>query len=226
MSYKAILWDCDGVLIDSEVIACRIAAAWFSEHGYAISTESFIERFMGKGSKQILQEIADETGNDYSSRFMSAGFKAQQTAAFEKFLKPIDGIGEVLSMIDLPMAVASGSELARLHHTLGICGLRSFFDEHIYSTEMVAKGKPAPDIFLCAAEKLGVSPHECLVVEDGVHGIHAAQAAGMQVVAFTGACHMTAALRSKIRSLGAMTAIDDIRDLLPVLDITAPAAVA
>lgn len=226
MSYKAVLWDCDGVLMDSEVIACGVAAAWFTQQGYAVSTETFIERFMGKGSKQILREIADETGTDYSAHFTAEGFRAQQRAAFEVSLNPVQGIAEVLSAMDLPMAVASGSELVRLHHTLGICGLREFFGEHIYSAEMVAKGKPAPDIFLYAAEKMGVPPHACLVVEDGIHGIHAAQAAGMDVVAFTGASHMTPVLRDRVRSLGAMTAIDDIRDLLPVLGITASVAAA
>lgn len=219
--YKAILWDCDGVLIDSEVLACSVAANYLCELGYPITTEQFVERFMGNSRKQILAEILAETGNDYTAAFEKGGTVQAKREVFETQLKATPGIVDVLQSIDLPMAVASGSDPDRLKFTLGLTSLLDYFNGHIYSAEGVAKGKPAPDIFLHAAEKLGVAPEDCLVVEDGIHGIHAAQAAGMDVIAYIGASHMTHSLREKIKSLEPMSVIDKIDDLMAFIKVAA-----
>lgn len=215
--YKAILWDCDGVLIDSEVLACSVAADYLRELGYPITTEQFIERFMGNSRKQILADILAETGNDYTAAFEKGGTVQSKREVFQAQLKATSGIVEVLQAIGLPMAVASGSDPDRLQFTLGLTSLLDYFNGHIYSAEGVAKGKPAPDIFLHAAEKLGVAPEDCLVVEDGIHGIHAAKAAGMDVIAYIGGSHMTGGLREKIKELNPMHVIEDIRDLVSFL---------
>jgi len=197
-SFSAIIWDCDGVLIDSEVIACGVMLDHFAALGYNMTLEDFIIRFMGKNFRRICAEIADETGIDIQAGFDADAYKAEQYAAFEKSLLPSVGVREFLQSCGVPVAVASGSELARLHLTLDVTSLRGFFGAHIYSADMVKNGKPAPDIFLHAARRLGIAPQECLVIEDGIHGIHGAKAAGMEVWAYLGGSHMTPRAREAV----------------------------
>lgn len=183
---KAVIWDCDGVLIDSELIACGVAADVLSEKGKShITAEDYIARFIGMTATQIAAEMG------LSGTFPADEIKERQFSAFTEKLKATPGIARVLQNLGLPTAVASGSDLDRLHHTLGITGLRDFFGPHIYSANMVKNGKPAPDIFLYAAEKLGVAPEDCLVLEDSRLGIAGAKAAGMKVFGFSGGSHIT-----------------------------------
>ena len=216
--YEAIIWDCDGVLIDSEALACAIAAEEISAAGYPISTADYVARFMGKGLSDILGDLDPANGSALSRALAAMDterLRARQREAFSKHLKATAGMAEVLAALShLPMAVASGSEPARLEHSLAITGLLGFFRGHVYSADMVERGKPAPDIFLYAAERLGVPPELCLVVEDGTHGIEAAQAAGMDVVAYLGGCHMTPALREKVLAKRPQAAFSDMRDIL------------
>lgn len=200
-TFSAIIWDCDGVLIDSEVIACGVMLDRFAALGYQMTLEDFIIRFMGKNFRRICAEISDETGIDLSG-FDEQAYKAEQYAAFEKFLKPTVGVQAFLNSCSVPIAVASGSELARLHLTLDVTELRHFFGAHIYSADMVPNGKPAPDIFLHAAKRLNTPPEKCLVIEDGIHGIHGAKAAGMEVWAYLGGSHMTQRARAAVLAAG------------------------
>lgn len=190
MTFKALLWDCDGCLIDSEYIACSLSASLLTEAGYPITTEDFIVRFCGQGNSHIFKTIEDETGVDYRAFMDAVDKKAKQREAFKKDLKAIQGIHEVLDVIDLPMAIASGSEMDRLTYTLQLTDLYDRFAEHIYSSSLVAKGKPAPDIFLYAAEKLNTAPQDCLVVEDSLNGVRSGKAARMTVFGFTGGGHV------------------------------------
>ncbi len=194
-NYQAIIWDCDGVLIDSEIIACQASVDVLREVGHDMALETFLDRFMGKGLAQILTEIGGET---LVSTFPSAKLRARQKQLFTESLKAIDGIHAVLDSVILPMAIASGSAKERLDHCLAVTQLQDYFGDHVYSSELVKNGKPAPDIFLLAAEKLGIAPEHCLVIEDSAHGVAGAKAAGMGVYAFTGGSHMSAALRQKL----------------------------
>lgn len=208
-SFSAVLWDCDGVLIDSEVLACSACVNILNAHGIAISLDEYIEKFMGKNLAQILEETS------FNGIFPTERLKERQRALFEKDLRGMSGILQVLNSITRPMAVASGSAMARLEHTLSLTGLLSYFQGHVYSSESVEKGKPAPDVFLLAAEKLGVAPRDCIVIEDSPHGIAAAKAAGMTVYAFTGGSHMTPAIHEKILLAEPHAIFNDMRDLLP-----------
>lgn len=212
--YKAILWDCDGVLIDSEILACASAAEEISDYGYHISTETFIAQFMGKSLSQILSEIDERTSLNLSDRFDRDRLRSRQKDVFNAQLKAMPGVNEALEKISLPIAVASGSEIGRLEHTLSITGLLKYFNGHIYSADMVAKGKPAPDIFLHAAENLGIEPRECLVIEDGIHGIHAAHAAEMDVLVWLGGSHMTDVLRAQVLATQPMGVLEDFSQLI------------
>jgi HAD superfamily hydrolase (TIGR01509 family) len=195
MKYQAIIWDCDGVLIDSEILACKVSAEMLTEHGYPVTLEDYLVRFMGKSRAQILREAG--VAND---SFPVEDLRQRQRAAFAASLQAIPGVEEFLSAAALPMAVASGSERERLDYTLGLTGLDGYFKGHIYSAEAVKNGKPAPDIFILAAEKLGIAPKDCLVVEDSPNGVRAGKAAGMTVFAFTGGSHMTPAIEQALRA--------------------------
>lgn len=217
--YKAILWDCDGVLIDSEYLACGASAAFCTEKGYPITTEVFIERFMGMNRFQIYATIEKEIGRKLvEGEAMYAEMAARLKEIFTKDLKSCEGIEDILTNAKVPMAVASGSSAERLDMSLGLTQLKDFFKGHIYTSEDLPRGKPSPDIFLHAAEKLGVAPEDCLVVEDGIHGIDAAHAAGMDVVAYIGARHMTPSLVEKVRAKKPIESFETMKDLAAFLD--------
>ena len=183
MRYEAIIWDCDGVLIDSEVLACYVIVKSLTDIGYKIPLEDYFRRFLGKSQAQMFHEIELETGLQLEKKFSNDLIFARQKEVFSQHLQETAGVRDVLNTLDIPMAVASGSNFDRLCYTLEITNLIDFFNGHIYSTEMVKKGKPAPDIFFYAAEKLNVSPEKCLVIEDSINGVNAAKAAGMDIYA-------------------------------------------
>lgn len=190
---RAVIWDCDGVLIDSEVIACGVVVDALRENGAKVDLEIYLRDYLGKTMAQAISELnLDGFTPDYDD------IQARQKEAFTKSLRAIPGITEVLKGIKLPMAIASGSGMERLSHTLALTGLTSYFNGHVYSAENVKNGKPAPDIFLLAAEKLGVAPKDCLVIEDSPHGVAGAKAAGMTVYAFTGGSHIQEATRQNL----------------------------
>ncbi len=218
---RAIIWDCDGCLIDSEIIACGVAAAHFTQAGYPIDTHSYIARFAGKRGADIAQEISQELGGGRGEAVMAnindQQKKAEILNAFETELQPVNGIHTTLTQLQhFPMAIASGSGMQRLAVSLRVTQLQDFFGEHVYSAELVERGKPAPDVFLLAAEKLAVAPESCLVIEDGPAGVEAAQAAGMTTLGFIGASHGSAALAERLIAAGAQDVLSDIT-LLPGL---------
>lgn len=215
MAFKGVLWDCDGCLIDSEHIACGIAATMLSELGYEITTQNFVDRFCGQSQKHIYGTIQQESGVDYLPLLQKADKKERQRDAFRNELKAITGIVETLDVINLPMAIASGSEMERLELTLKITDLYERFDGRIYNSAMVAKGKPAPDVFLYAAQQIGVSPIDCLVIEDSLNGVTAGKAAGMTVFGFTGGSHVLDKQHHEklLRDLGADLVFHDMKQL-------------
>lgn len=224
MKYKAIIWDCDGVLIDSEVLSCKPAVEALAQRGHGIPLETYFQQYIGKSCPQAFGEIERETGIKLTDDALHNTIKQRQKDLFNQSLKATPGIDAALAAIRLPMAVASGSELERLRHTLGLTKLDGYFKGHIYSAEMVKKGKPAPDIFLYAADKLGVAAQDCLVIEDGIHGIHGAKAAGMDVYAYVGGSHIFPALRQKLVDLGVQAVMNHMDELLPLLNTQRAAA--
>lgn len=218
MTFSAVIWDCDGCLIDSEHIACELSARLLTEAGYTISTEDYVRRFCGQGKTHIFNSIKEDCGVDYRAHMESIDKKSLQRDAFRKNLKAIDGINEALDQISVPMAIASGSDYDRLEYTLQLTKLYTRFENRIYSSSLVAKGKPSPDIFLYAAEKIGVSPEECLVIEDSINGVRAGKSAGMTVFGFTQGSHIfdKTSHSEELLALGADLIFDDMR-ILPSL---------
>lgn len=220
-SFHAILWDCEGVLIDSELLACQVAADFYTRAGYPLTARDYVRRFAGQNRAQIAALVRGETGVDVAG-IDWAEKEAARKALFEAQLKPLPGVEIVLKHAMASrtrMAVASGSSLDRLEHSLRLTGLWDFLAPHIYSTEQVGRGKPAPDVFLHAADKLAVSPKHCLVVEDAKHGVQAGKAAGMTVFGFTGASHCEPGWDVGLRDAGADEVFADMATLQTALGL-------
>ena len=185
-----VIFDCDGVLIDSELIACSADAEALSEIGYPVTTEDVIERFAGVPADAMYKTI--ETG---MGRALPGDFKARvDQRILDKYrmeLKPIEGIKDALSQIELKKCVASSSTPSKLALGLVETGLFDLVYPHVFSTVLVERGKPHPDIFLYAARVMGVDTSKCIVVEDSVAGVTAATAAGMA----SGPCAVAAGRR-------------------------------
>jgi HAD superfamily hydrolase (TIGR01509 family) len=178
---RAVVFDCDGVLVDSEPISNRVLAVLLTEAGMPISPEGAVEAFMGRSWKNVLA-WADERGGlpeGFRRRYLDAMF-----AAFEAELRPVPGIAEALDAIALPNCVASSASLEKMRFTLGHTGLWERFEGRIFSATEVEHGKPAPDLFLHAAARMGFDPASTAVVEDSLPGVEAAIAAGMRALAF------------------------------------------
>ncbi|SOD84686.1 HAD family phosphatase [Streptomyces sp. Ag109_G2-15] len=188
MRYDLIIFDNDGVLVDSEPISNRLLAAYLTELGHPTSYEDSIRDYMGSAMHRIHELVLERTGRRLPEDFDDV-FHARVFAAFERELKPVAGVDAVLEKLageQVPYCVASSGSHERIrvgHRTTGLD--RWFAEETVFSSQDVGRGKPAPDLFLYAAERMGVAPERCVVVEDSPLGVQAAVAAGMDVYGFT-----------------------------------------
>lgn len=207
------LFDCDGVLVDSEIIAARLEAEMFAEAGYEISAEELAERFAGLTLPRILELVTEETGIRFPDEF-AARVEKETDVRLGRDLEAIAGVQEMLDAVDLPRAICSNSSSARLELSLKPLGLWDRFRPYVYAAREVGskKGKPAPDVYLYACEQFGVAPHEAVVLEDSVHGVAAAAAAGCRVVGFTGGGHSYPGHAEALSEAGAETVIARLRD--------------
>ena len=185
---ELVIFDCDGVLIDSEIITCRIEAEELNRLGYTITADEVIRRFTGLADEKMRAIIEADWQRPLPHDF-SANVKSRVADSYRDGLKAIEGISEALAQIALPMCVASSSAPPKLRLGLEQTNLYEFFAPNIFSTTMVARSKPAPDLFLFAAEKMNIAADRCLVVEDSTAGVQAACAAGMRVLGFCGGSH-------------------------------------
>jgi HAD superfamily hydrolase (TIGR01509 family) len=191
---QALIFDCDGVLIDSEYLASRVESEVGRDLGLELSVEEAHDLFLGKTVDGVLDAIAARTGRRPSSAWVY-NWAFATAHAFVRELKAVDGVGvavETLRRRGHRMAVASQSPLARVQLSLQVAGLAGQFGEHIYVSSMVSRPKPAPDIYLLAAEKLGAAPADCIVIEDSPAGAASARAAGMRVIGYAPADTETA----------------------------------
>jgi HAD superfamily hydrolase (TIGR01509 family) len=183
-----VIFDCDGVLIDSEALSLPVEAAVLAEHGFAISVEEIRERYIGHSLASMFADLEKRFGRDMPEGFETM-LRQRIETLFEAELAAMDGVATLVDALDCGKCVASSSLPARLKHTLSLVGLYEKFAPHIFSSSQVARSKPAPDLFLFAAERMGVAPPRCLVIEDSVAGVQAARAAGMTVLGFCGGGH-------------------------------------
>ncbi|WUH89955.1 HAD family hydrolase [Streptomyces sp. NBC_00433] len=206
-----VVFDCDGVLVDSEKIAVTIDVRMLAELGWPLSQDEVVERFVGRSFADMGAEIAAHLGRPLPDGWDSR-YRQLYRDAFEADLTPVDGVVEALDALTLPVCVASSTSHRGLRHTLGLTGLYDRFAGRVFSAEDVTRGKPAPDLFLHAAHTLGVDPARCAVVEDSPYGVAAARAAGMRAYGYCGG--LTPAHR--LEGPGT-TVFDDMRKLPALL---------
>jgi HAD superfamily hydrolase (TIGR01509 family) len=182
-----IIFDCDGVLVDSEVLSCRCLSGTLAEYGIDLDVDQALDLFLGRSVSAVFEHY-EALGRSIPERFV-AELRTAIRAAFLSSLCPIEGVSSVLEDLRIPHCVASSSDVDRVSFSLSLTGLASHFETHLYTAQMVARGKPAPDLFLYAAERMQADPHRTLVIEDSFSGVRAGKAAGMTVWGFVGGSH-------------------------------------
>ncbi|MBZ5759214.1 MULTISPECIES: HAD family hydrolase [Rhizobium] len=209
-----VIFDCDGVLVDSEPLSIAVVVQAMRDSGIEIDAEGAYQRFLGKSLATLIDTLDTEFNVQADQAFLDR-IREDLYARFRSELQPITGIGETLDRLDIRRCVASSSQLERIKLSLGLTGLLDRLEPHIFSASMVKRGKPAPDLFLYAAKQMGVPPENCIVVEDSPAGIVAARAAGMTVFAFTGGAHATSAhYRAELERLAPEVVFDAMPDLI------------
>jgi HAD superfamily hydrolase (TIGR01509 family) len=203
---SAVIFDCDGVLVDSEVIAHAVELAVLAEIGLDYDPHDFAIRFMGRSDK-VFFEMLDADGRARLGRPIVDEIRGPMQQRYRKAiaeeLAEVPGALAAIRALRLPKAVASSSTEAGLAIKLRKVGHWEHFAPHIFSAEHVTHPKPAPDLFLLAAKSLDVAPAQCLVIEDTVNGVTAARAAGMRVWGFSGGGHMTPRIVDHLTAAGA-----------------------
>ena len=211
-----VIFDCDGVLVDSEPISVAVLLEVIAAAGGTVSEEQAYRLFLGRSMAAVRDILAKKFDVTLSGEELDA-MRAEIARRFRGELKPISGIADVLHKIGRRCCVASSGSFERIRLSLGVTGLLEMLEPHLYSATMVARGKPAPDLFLHAARDMGVAPERCVVIEDSPAGIDAARAAGMRVFAFTGGSHAGhAALAAELATRRPDAVFSDMR-LLPEL---------
>jgi HAD superfamily hydrolase (TIGR01509 family) len=202
-----VIFDCDGVLVDTERIAVKIDVVVLGELGWTMTEAEVIERFMGRSDDEMTREIEAHLGRRLPASWEEP-FRHLYREAFAAELKPVPGILEALDAIAIPTCVASSGTHEKIRFTLGLTGLYERFVGRIFSASEVRRGKPAPDLFLHAAHRMSVPPAGCAVVEDSPYGVEAARAAGMRAFGYAGGLVPRRALE------GPETVVfDDMREL-------------
>ena len=181
--FDLAIFDCDGVLIDSERLAVRTEANILKGLGWPLTEEEIITRFVGRSAGYMQSEIEMHLGRNID---WDAEFEVEYRRVFESELTPMPGVTDALERIDVATCVASSGSHEKMKFTLGLTGLFDYFDGRIFSADEVRKGKPAPDLFLHAARMMNCPPSQCAVIEDSVAGVMAGVAAGMTVFGYSG----------------------------------------
>jgi HAD superfamily hydrolase (TIGR01509 family) len=210
--FKLVIFDCDGVLVDSEPIINQAHAQMLTACGYPTTEQNLVERFCGMSDREMLEVIEREWGRALPGSYAEHVGVMIETG-FRQSLAPIEGVTKALDALTLPICVASSSTPEQIRQKLKITGLLERFGERLFSATMVARGKPAPDLFLYAAQQLTTAPDCCLVIEDSPAGIDAALAAGMTAIGFSGGSHCSPEHGARLGKHGAPLVIDDMREL-------------
>ena len=183
--FELVIFDCDGVLVDSERLAVRVESQYLTELGWPLTEAEIMERFTGHTDEYMDAAIEAQLGGRLPDGWKEQ-FHRRYREAFAAELAPVDGVTEALDQIAVPTCVASSGSHEKLRFTLGHTGLYERFEGRIFSGYEVANGKPAPDLFLHAAARMGAEPARCAVIEDTRPGVLAARAAGMRVFGYAG----------------------------------------
>jgi HAD superfamily hydrolase (TIGR01509 family) len=212
MPVDLVIFDCDGVLVDSEVISCHAHAETLTRHGYPITADQVLLRFLGVSDREARQIVESEMGRSLPDDF-DAQIKQAALQRYANELAAIPYVGEAIDAIGVAKCVASSGTHEKIRHGLTCAGLYDRLAPNIFSATQVERGKPAPDLFLFAAEQMQAAPARCVVIEDSIPGIKGARAAGMTVLGFHGGSHCRPGYDETLKSAGAFATFDDMRQL-------------
>lgn len=217
MNIQAIIFDCDGVLVDSEYLIMKADLAFLKDLGIAYSPEDYHHKFVGRTAEEnmvtLTQEIQRVSGQMFTEEL------AQKRAGYlqdslKNDLLPLEGASDFIKSLDVKKAVASNTTYTHwLSDKMKFTGLYDLFAPHIYAAEVVERGKPAPDLYLYAAARLGVAPEHCLVIEDSPTGATAAVAAGMHTIGFVGASDIPDGHVEKLLTVGVQQVFSNFTDV-------------
>lgn len=205
---RLLIFDFDGVIADSEVLANTVLAEMVSELGVPTTLEDAYDRYMGRRFAEVIERIERDVRRPLSDDFASE-LQARQLQRLANDLRPVAGACEFIDFFEaLPKCIASTSSPDRLQLSLDVLGLGATFGQHVYSASMVALGKPHPDIFLYAADRVGIPSAQAIVMEDSASGVEAGIAAGMTVIGVLAASHIRPGARDRLRDAGADYVVD------------------
>jgi len=206
---ELIIFDCDGVLVDSEPLSAKATAIALAEFGVYVDADQREKSFIGLTFAAAVAKVSSDYGVELPPAYASRHAQLLEQT-FRQELMPMAGVVQMLKSLRVPFCVGSNSSQERLAMTFEITGLSHFFKGRVFSGEDVKEGKPAPDLFLHAAERCGVAPQNCLVIEDSPVGVVAAVKAGMPAIGFIGGGHASPALRDRLLQAGAVGIFDDL----------------
>lgn len=212
-----IIFDCDGVIMDSTILHTQAESLCLEKIGIKISAEEMAERFSGIADKDVFKTLEKENGlklpENINQRFLD-----EKISLFKKNLKPMPHMEKTLkNLSNIPYCIASGTSIEMLNFMLSETNLINYFSSNVYSAEMVPRGKPFPDLFLYAAEQMNTPPQTCIVIEDSVAGIKAATASSMKSLGFTGGSHCGPKHNQKLKQAGATITFNNMKDLPQIL---------
>jgi HAD superfamily hydrolase (TIGR01509 family) len=216
-----LIYDCDGVLVDSEPIANAVLAELMTSLGHPMTAAQSMRTFGGRSLSDVLALAAGILGHPIPPQRADAAGRAL-FARFREELQPMPGAPQTIASLPYRRCVASSSAPDRLALSLQVTGLAPLFGEHVFSATQVANGKPAPDLFLLAARSLGENPADCIVIEDTARGIEAARRAGMAAIGFAGGGHAGSGLRQELEAAGADIVIAAMVELPAAVNRLAP----
>ncbi len=217
---QLLIFDCDGVLIDSEIIAARVQSEMLLEEGIELDAGESAARFAGLTWPTILARLSEETGHRFSEAFLKR-VDAEIDSRLASEAEEIVGAREMLERLELPRCICSNSSAARLELELDHVGLWDLFRPYVFSSADIGQPKPAPDVFLHALKVFEVAGPQAVVIEDSVHGVSGAKAAGCRVVGFTGASHSYRGHADALTEAGAETVISRLADFPAVIEVLA-----
>jgi len=216
MTPTAIIFDCDGVLVNSEALVIGVERRFLADLGLVYDDVEFLTRFVGISDPDFVAALQADHAARGKGVFPDDFLQQVRTETFHLFttdLRAVEGLEPLLASMPLPKAVASSSTIRSLQRKLALTGLAPWFGKHVYSAEHVARGKPSPDLFLHTAEMLGHAPRNCVVIEDSVNGVLAGVAAGTEVWGFTGGGHADPGLGQRLARAGAARVFDRFADM-------------
>lgn len=211
-TFDAVIFDCDGVLVDSETIAQEVLSTLLGRLGVAMTPDEVFTHFFGKTVPQCIAIVEGMIGRPMPGDFIAVWREELYTEFRDRPVQAVEGVREVVAQIERPVCVASNGPLEKMRTTLGVTGLLPLFDGRLFSPDLGLPGKPEPDLFLAAARSVKAEPNRCAVIEDSAGGVRGAIAAGMQVFGFTGLPHIDAAAleAAGARTFASMSALPEL----------------